>query len=724
MLHSGLTDEDLLLAHLSAIPAVDSVSPIFALKGVVVRITAVDGVFSPLRSIPLAIWLLAGSVEAAKALQLSLILCNVVTYCLFARKLFRSNGGALLATALTLCVWQMRYPHDPTLGSSFLWPWSSEFILIALYAIMRFSRHGGARWSIVASLASITAGLSNFALLPVVVLLPLFSIAVSPPPRRIPITIGLAASALIVVFAELTYGESALATWGGIAYLRTVAVQLLAALPTTYRALGNVSHDFPLDSFADTRFQDIPDVTTVGWLAILGTTTAAFAGYKLASTNLRYRSASAAVMAGIMLWVGPALAFRPTPYWHSGLPTGQGFGSVYVEQFGVGLILAWFMLAVGRWRIARRNSIDVGLSVVVFLIMFGNVRANAFAIQRLGQADYTRAMIDRSGADGFFAALPSGSTIVIPRNSNLYSPVYGRLDDAKYAMYHYTGRLYSMATQSAIRPGGGFCREAPDSSCSPAQANIYILSTANAHLTDPQLSLARWSGSHDGIDFSDIGHGFAAFPTSDAASAVASLLVSAQPGVRYNVSPKIESSALAFTATRTCGPVPLSLLYAPATPSIAWGQGFYPATTFGELPIDAIGDPPYRGTEPLFRWAGPRAELTVTRSTCPPTNMKVSFAVVTSQPAMIHARWARSEATLRGGAHTLTAFNIELSQDLRSPIQIVLTTDASAFVEERLRVRNEGEAPQDRRMLVVQPSVEDTLTSPLDSRLNPTGGLL
>jgi hypothetical protein len=424
---------------------------------------------------------------------------------------------------------------------------------------------------------------------------------------------------------------------------------MVAALPASYRAMGNVAHDFPLDSFSDTRFQDIPDVMAIGWLAIVGTTLASFVGYTFATFSRQYRSALAIVPGGLILWLGPSLAFGPTVYWHSGVPNGQSYGSIYIEQFGVGLLFAWVALAIGRWRVVQRSSVGIGLSVVVFLLVFGNVRVNAFAAERLGQADYTRAIVDRSGADRFFASIPVGSKIVIPNDSNLYSPVYGGIHDSIYAIYHYTGRFYSVADQASIQPGGDLCEAIGESVCASKQKNVYILRTAKAHLTDPQLSLARWTGSRDGIEYGDVG--------------------------------------------------------------------------YGELPVDAIGNPPMRGTEPLFRWAGRNAELIVTRSTCPPTAMRVTFAVVTSEPANIFARWPGAEQILRGGAHTPTAFNIELGQTLRSPIRIVLETDSQAFVEERLRIRNEGEAPQDRRMLVLQPTVGDELPSPLDPRLDPTGGL-
>jgi hypothetical protein len=723
ILHSGLADEDLLLAHISAIAAVDHISPWLALQEVVGRISKVEGGFSPLRCIPLALWLLTGSVAATKALQFSMILCNVATFGLFARRLLRSDGGALLATALTLCAWQLRYPHDPTMGSSFLWPWTLELVLISLYAIVRFSDQGGTGWSIVATLAATGAGLSNFAILPVVALMPIFSIAVSTQPRRLGITIALIFAALITGLLQLKYINDSIATLNGFNYLRTVVIQMVAALPASYRAMGNVAHDFPLDSFSDTRFQDIPDVMAIGWLAIVGTTLASFVGYTFATFSRQYRSALAIVPGGLILWLGPSLAFGPTVYWHSGVPNGQSYGSIYIEQFGVGLLFAWVALAIGRWRVVQRSSVGIGLSVVVFLLVFGNVRVNAFAAERLGQADYTRAIVDRSGADRFFASIPVGSKIVIPNDSNLYSPVYGGIHDSIYAIYHYTGRLYSVADQASIQPGGDLCEAIGESVCASKQKNVYILRTAKAHLTDPQLSLARWTGSRDGIEYSDVGHGFAAFPSDDAANDGATLLVSAQPGVHFDVAPKIEPSALAFTASRTCGPVPVNALYSPAIPTIAWGPGFYPATTYGELPVDAIGNPPMRGTEPLFRWAGRNAELIVTRSTCPPTAMRMTFAVVTSEPANIFARWPGAEQILRGGAHTPTAFNIELGQTLRSPIRIVLETDSQAFVEERLRIRNEGEAPQDRRMLVLQPTVGDELPSPLDPRLDPTGGL-
>jgi hypothetical protein len=202
------------------------------------------------------------------------------------------------------------------------------------------------------------------------------------------------------------------------------------------------------------------------------------------------------------------------------------------------------------------------------------------------------------------------------------------------------------------------------------------------------------------------------------------LLSSAQPGVSYDVAPNIEPAALAFIATRTCGPVPAQNVFKPTTPTIAWGAGFYPPTHVADIPEDPIGNLPMRGSEPLFRWASRKAELLVTRSGCRAMDMQVTFAVDTSQPASIRASWPGGVVTARGGAHTLPILVLQISRTVKSPIHIEIETDAPPFPEQRLTIRHEGEEPQDRRMLVVEPAVADQLSLPLDQRLNPTGGLL
>jgi hypothetical protein len=57
------------------------------------------------------------------------------------------------------------------------------------------------------------------------------------------------------------------------------------------------------------------------------------------------------------------------------------------------------------------------------------------------------------------------------------------------------------------------------------------------------------------------------------------------------------------------------------------------------------------------------------------------------------------------------------------PARITISTDAQPFAQEVLLIRRQTDVPQDRRMLVNSPTVEELLAAPLNPELNPTGGL-
>ncbi len=722
-LHSGLTDSDLLISHVGALGPADGVSAWESLQQCLNRFNSVDGGFTPLRGIPLAAWFLASSLPVARALQYALILANVATYSYFIERLFRSRAAALLATAFTLIVWQLRLPHDPTLGTSFQWPWNTELIFLSALGILEYNDRRHFIWLLTSIGSAAVAAASSTAVVPVVALLAIFAYASMKRVQGLVIALAFLGLATLFLFANATKKPEHAVNWDGEIYVRTVATQTIAALPTIYRSFGNVAHDGRSDNSGDTRFDAIPDVTIEGWLAILSLALAVFGGLKAIYSETVTDNTASVLAIAAAFWLGPAFGLGPPAYWRGGLPLGQSYESVYLEQFGAGLLAAWLVIRLARSSGPRSELVTLGVTLFVLLIAFGNIRANSFTIDELGRHDLSRALVERAGTDGFFSSIPVGSTIVLPPDSRLYDEVYGSPADAKIALYNYSGRLFKTVAPLFERVGDSQCSVIGNIKCLPTVTNEFILQTARASLFFPQVSLSHWAATRFREPISDFGHGFAAFPDALAAQDAATLLKSTQPGVRYDVNYANESRALAYTVERTCGAVPFRELFSAAIPTVEWGSGFFPPPETGATPFYESGDVPFRGKVPLFRWASSPATLVVRRTQCTPHDLQVNFTVVTSEPAAVMVSWPGGNEIVRAGAHIRTPVTIQIKRTVRSPILINVATVARQFPEEHMLVRKNGDAPQDRRMLVLIPAVGEVLDSPLNPELDPNGGL-
>jgi hypothetical protein len=630
-----------------------------------VRLQNVDGGWTPLRIMPLVFWFVTTTIPSVKIVQFVLILCNIATYAMLTRKLLGSNGSALVATAITLTAWQLRFPHDPTLGSSYQWPWLAELLLLSSYAILSMHGRRVRRALALALLSATAAALSEPSAWPVVMLLGVAALtSIRSTSLRVSTATAFVAIAVVVASAGIRTDHSRQSKpWARQDYARAVLVQVVAALPTTYRAFGNIARNGVTSNstLGDTRFQEIPDVTASGWLAIILIVCGAVTGLREARLHAEATGGPTVVAIGLALWLGSAVDIGPHAIWRTGLPLGQSFDSVYVEVFGVGILGAWLLIRTARSRIVSQHSLAVGLSLVLLLFGMGNVRANAFAIEDLGRHDRTRSLVERAGADGFFAAIPVGSTLIVAEDSQLYDPVYGAPSDARNALFHYTGVRFRSLGTNALRFGSSICTPQSASACAVSNPNVYILTSAPPRSVKPQLALTRWIGIRNGLALTDSGHGFAAFPSAAAAANAAALLTSPQRGVVIEVPSNIEPAALAFYAKRTCGAVALAKLFDPAFPTISWGAGFYHAPVAGDTALTEAAFASMRGSLPIFRWAGSRADLIVRGTSCPSVAMHVSFSVLTSSPAYVDVRWPGGRERAYAGSLQPAVISLKLT---------------------------------------------------------------
>ena len=111
-----------------------------------------------------------------------------------------------------------------------------------------------------------------------------------------------------------------------------------------------------------------------------------------------------ALCIGFGFWLVPALLLGPPGIWRGGVPLGQSFDGVYLQYFGIAILFAAGLLRIrsGAGRIALLAPSLASLAV--FVLCYGDARANAASILKAQRSASSIALIERAGASRFSSA--------------------------------------------------------------------------------------------------------------------------------------------------------------------------------------------------------------------------------------------------------------------------------------------------------------------------------
>jgi hypothetical protein len=676
-------DADAYLIHVCAIAGFDGVAQVHVYDDIARYYQSLQPGWFPLGPLPLVFWLVDWPLWFVKVPQIVIVSISFATFALIARRLFASRSDAVIAAVLALCAWQFRAPHDPVIGTSLVTPWFAELILLSFAGWLSYRDTGSRVWLRVGGVALLIAMLTDplswgFACLLIAV------IALSPLRRRV--AWPMAAIATCAIILAFVRGGLPFNLKHGGNYLSDVVAQLAAALPTSYRAFGHlpIGHVPSLwhgIRFTDDRFVFVPPITAWGWFAVAACTIAvsfATLSPRLAVTAFRRE----ALLLGLGFWFIPALLPGPPGIWQSGLPLGQAYPGVYFEYFGVA-VLATLLISRFRASAARFARLTPSLVILgVFILCYGNQRADAVSLERSASLDDARSLVQRAASAGFFKSLAPGATIAVQPGTPFADGLDRHVSDARYAIYHYAGMRFNVVSAK------GAPRE--------AQGTVWLLQWSRA--TGVYVTLTRLSGSSGRNGRTDRAFGYNVLPDTPAATAVEG------GGLSSTITPLDDGQLI--SVRRLCGNVPADQVFEPQRPTLALGYGFSLPGPSGYSSLEGPGRMIQRqtnGTVPVYPrlLMAARGSLYVTPTACPlgVVDIAANFNAASMATVVIGIQRRTVRFLV---SPTSTSPTLRYTPRSHAPLRIDFLTDAPVADFNPISVRYERDVPRELR-LVMQP---------------------
>jgi len=708
----GLAGGDLALTGIPAFAHAHGLRPAQAISAATGQLESEQGGWFPLNSIIVAaFWSLAPSVILARAVQLILVVANIATFSYCIARIARSWRLGLASAVATLAAIQLRKPHDPILTGILQLPLTLEFALLALASALQFNDTGSRRAFGVAAMFAAAACASDA--LGIALMLAIAVIFIPRDTRRAPLLLFPALALFFTAMRWLLHLplSRAINWWasGSLAAHSTYAInELIAALPLTYRAFGNVVHDGITAYGYDSRFEAIPAIDALGGVAVVLATATLF----LALSTSRKRESNrlyhcgALVSFGVLFWLISAVLRSPGT-WTSGLPLGEADAYVYPAAYGVGLLLATGALQLAKVR-GLMAAAPAATALAAFGILYGNVRVDAHVIA-LGRDQYELVNLLHAAANApLAAALGKHDVLTIDGDSPFAAPDAPGFRASRYAIASALGRSFAVIPLRAVLPGGTQCANRSgkrDCVSSPYRARVWIIRHERNGPLRGGLTLAHWSRTDGGRFRVDRAVGYRQFPNRKWLSEVRAGFGGSHRGLREERT-EASGTTLVVDVRRGCGPVDLGTVYAPAHPSVAFGPGFIEPSVYKRWNFAGAALLPATGKlDQNWRYGRESVRLEVDRDPCAPAALHVRAALYSAAPGLAFVSAPGIQRTLPiSQAGVLLDIVVPASPSRH--IGIDVTMDAPAAVEELSYPRFSTDRPVTVRLLAVAPTVE------------------
>jgi hypothetical protein len=684
LLRVGFVGEDI---YRSAIPAYASLShlSIFAALREVAQASD-QTARAPLQAFILTLWFARPPEIVVRILQCALLIANVATFALLSGRLFGTRAAGLVATVFAFVTLQIRFGNDAILGSTATSTIGCEFVLLALLAWLRFAEKATLARFGVALAAYAIALAGDAAAVSLIAIVPIFFVLRNDwaPMKRIWAAVAFIGVGAIVLTADYAFAPGKIV----LPSIAAIFGQLVAAVPLVYRAFhwlvpgGASSGGTPPDQ----RFLGVPGAGVAGLLLAFGGMTAAYVAmrYYLAPSPRPAIIRASAI--GAALWIAPAfLAGHATAAITQPLPT------VYVQSFGMALLLTAGFTVLARWRASGLATIAL---LFVGLTLLGNSAEASLVAQRVSRTDAVRTAIERAGAAGIFESLPGGSMVALDAKS--YPFRFTRdWRDASYLLYMYAQAKYEAVSAATLRLPMG-------------KNDTWIMRyTENAKEGLQQLAFGRYSRVVAPNLQIDQSIAYQRYATGDLRAEGLGVLDAGGRGMSAGTSLVGEDAAI-VVVRRTCGPVEQPLALLPTTPTIQFGSGFLP--DFSYIPADIILSaevPFYDVTTPhTWRFMGRSAELTVSRDSCRQTPLVLTMTLASAEPTIVSI-----STPGRIGLYPVSQYpesvRFEIPDNRQRPARVHIETNAPAARLYDFAPRGQGrEFRPDARLFVMSPKAQ------------------
>ncbi|MDB5348990.1 MAG: hypothetical protein JWN86_237, partial [Planctomycetota bacterium] len=356
------------------------------------RSSMLEGRFYPLVWLQYyAVFFSLQNVLLYKSFILAMVLLDLLLFVVFVRMSARDDGLALLAATLTVPLFQFRAFFDPILAFHGLLQFIVAGILLSLLSLQRFLEGRGRVWLVLSVMTFLACCLAYEVCYPLVFLY-VPSIASGCRDWRSRWTTFrpylTAVGACVTLSILMRWLHPSPSYIHGVSHdpsaiVVAMATQTSSALPLSYfladpAGLFTDAHGFS----AILRWMARPDAGIVTALASL------VVGICLRSRPAALAETVPAVpsgrlgvlpQVGLLLAVLPAVMIAISSRYQAQIRFGKGYLPVYVQYFGVGLLLAWLIRsALDRLasRVALTRVARVALTVVVGITTCLTYRAN------------------------------------------------------------------------------------------------------------------------------------------------------------------------------------------------------------------------------------------------------------------------------------------------------------------------------------------------------------
>jgi hypothetical protein len=621
-LRAGLSGGDVALAQVHGFGEYEGISPLSALGRVNAQLATERGGWFPLASFTLPFWWIEPAPVAVRALQMLAVMIDLGLFVSLVARLSHSLRTALLAGIGTLLALQLRKPHDAILGETLQLPLLVALLLCALLAFLKYLRTGNRSWLGCAFVLEIAACCMNEVAYPLALL---FSIIGSSTGRSRRIgALFLVVPALLLAITLIAHrGIPTSVMWlvhPDASHLARMLQQLFAAVPTSYRALGNLLRDGIPDGEADTSFGIFPSATITDLAFCFVASVAVYLSLSSDSRrSISERSRPLALMAAL-LWFLPAL-FEDPLVWVHGMPFGEAGTAVFIECFGFGLLIALAIQAL----LASRHRLGIALvpptaTLLILLVSYGNVRANERVVRVDQLSHETWRSIVEGGRAGLFSRLPPNATIVFDGRSPVPSNESSGFRSLRYLLYQVSGKRFHVSPLHDIMPGGIFCLHRhplrSEAAC-PAESAVWILTPDGTGLVGGGLTLAHWAGTQAGTLRVDRAVAFRNAETETSRNSLTGLVLAGGRGLLHPLVTQASNGILA-EVRRGCGSVDLERAFTPDSPRLDYADGFLAVKYFKPYTLSAAtGLASDTSDKQTWRFGTRRATLLVHPDGCP-----------------------------------------------------------------------------------------------------------
>jgi hypothetical protein len=581
-----------------------------------------EGRFFPVGMIySLLFWHFFASQPIEKAVQLIAVVVNVATLALFAGALSKSRRVGTLAALLVLVTLEIRAWHDGIVSFFILVPVALEFALLGAYCLVRWlERPDRKRW-LAGSLLLCATGFLTYELTYGLALANLYIALRLGADRRTKLLGFGSTAALIagfVVFdlilrsaAHVTHGVYAIAFNTG-SYVRAAVLQAFGAIPLSYAATR------PLGPGVQPPLSAL--IAAPAAVSIACGVLALIVAFAVGTRVLRPRTASIDLLAvGVVYWIVPAAILALSPRWQAELAPGLAYIGVYIEYFGVALVLAGACAALLQ-RFAFSATAGV-FAVALAFALYATAQSNARAAAQLAPFGITRANLERAMKSGLFDLAPEGSTIVLDGSYLFNFDDSPTSPNAKYMLAALTGRRYTAIPDTRLGDGALCAGPRAGDGCA-VRPNVFRYHTfvddaANVWIQLGHVVALEHLSSPAPLTVIDEANVYAAGPVRQhAADAGAAQIRTDRDGAVY--------------AYRDCPAISDEVL-ATGNPNFAFGPGFY------GLESDGNGQ---------FEWMGRHGSIVLTNPASRPRRVDEALRVTALAPESV--AW-----TLGGRRHDL-----------------------------------------------------------------------